>query len=99
MRKLGLISIVLMLVVLFGCTRAQVKKAVVESAKKYSTELGYEFIGASSTGEDSDGDSYVSVDVRVRSSSGQEEILALQCSYSFVGFETGCKRRNVINVQ
>lgn len=78
-----------------GCTRSMVKKAVADSAKDYVNEMGLEYIGSSSTGTDNDGDGYVSVDVRVKEGS-TTKTLNLECTYSFVGFTTGCKERLIL---
>ena len=84
-----------------GCTRAMVKDATTDSAKKYVQEMGYgEFLGSSSPGTDADGDGYVSIDVRVRDGNGQERTLNLECTYSHTGImSTGCKEKVVINKQ
>jgi hypothetical protein len=87
-----------MVALIGGCTRGTVKKAVTDSAKEYVVEMGYgEFIGSSSTGTDADGDGYVSIDVRVKNSAGAEETINLECTYSYVGFTTGCKEKVIIN--
>jgi len=92
----GSIVFVLLIVVALamgGCTRGQRKNAVKESAKDYVNDLGYEFIGASGSTTDSDGDGYIAVDVRVKDDKGETQLLKLECTFSYVGFETGCKAR------
>jgi hypothetical protein len=90
--------LLVMAVLIGGCTRGSVKKATTESAKKYVAEMGYgDFIGSSSTGTDADGDGYVSIDVRVKNHAGGEETLNLECTYTYVGFTTGCKEKVIIN--
>lgn len=78
---------------LSSCTRGQRKDAVKDAAQEYIADLGYEFLGASGSTDDSDGDGYIAVDARVKDGSGNEQLLKLECTYSYIGRETGCKTR------
>lgn len=91
----ALAFVILMVAILStnGCTRGQRKDAVKAAAEEYAQDLGYTFIGASGSTTDSDGDGYIAVDVRVKDNEGKTQLLKLECTYSYVGFETGCKTR------
>ena len=97
--SLLLAVISLSLLTLGACTRSQIKEMVADSAKAYCEELGMDYLGGSSTGTDSDGDGYYSIDARCkdRSEGSVEKLLNLECTISKTGmFATGCKQKVVI---
>jgi len=88
---------VLVVVVLFFVirpTRSDRKEAVANSAQQYAKEMGYTFLGASGSTDDSDGDGYIAVDIRVEDN-GTTKTIPLECTYSYIGRQTGCKMRVV----
>lgn len=106
-KKFTLISVV---VVMFGLgimflsghmvPRNIIKNKVVQTAEKYCDELSMDYIGGSTPGTDSDGDGYVSIDARCKDKdTGKVERINLECSWSMVGFPTGCKEKVSIRNQ
>lgn len=105
--KIGIrILILTILVMLVSCTASQRQDAVKDAAKKYVTEMGYEFVGASgsthdsATGADGKGDGHISIDVRVKDPNSDTpnkvKTLHLRCTYSYVGMATGCVEKLLV---
>jgi hypothetical protein len=78
-----------------------IKQKVADSAAKYCNDLNMDFVGGSSTGRDGNPkDGYISIDARCKDrSSAKVERLNLECTWSMVGFQTGCKEKVSIRNQ
>lgn len=85
--------------------RSVVKDKLADTATKYCHEMNMDYLGGSTTGIDSPGpngqkDGYISIDVRCKDRDTKRvERLNLECSWSMVGFPTGCKEKVSIRNQ
>lgn len=107
----GKITLVIILVVLVAGGAAVlsgalvpvsvVKQKVASSATKYCNDLNMDFVGGSSTGVDGNPkDGYISIDARCKDRDTQKvERLNLECTWSMMGFQTGCKEKVSIRNQ
>jgi prepilin-type N-terminal cleavage/methylation domain-containing protein len=78
-----------------GCGRGS-KEDAMASAQQYVGEMGWEYVAGTCAGNDSDGDGYISCDLRVRESKGAEYVVEkhLECaSGSVTSTTSGCKAR------
>lgn len=94
MRKFAtlLVALVALSVSLVGCSSADKAN---DGVQEYVSSMypGWEIEGKQVMDYDSDGDGYVSADVRIKNpTTGEEKMLALSCAKSF-SFNQGCKAR------
>lgn len=90
--KLFLTALVMFAFVLIGCSSSE--KAT-DGVREYVEQLypGWTIEGQIVKDYDSDGDGYVSADVRIKNpATGEEKMLALDCAKNFT-FNNGCKAR------
>ena len=76
----------LSLVLLSGCFGDP--EAAKSAARAYAKDMGYEVVGVSCTGTDTDGDGYVSCTLQVK---GHQDPIALECTRGEFTFTSGCK--------
>lgn len=88
--RLGFVLMIVALVSLAGCGGS--KKAATVNMDNYIHEMGWQKVGGSCAGSDSDGDGYISCTARVRDKDGPEHQEVLECGSGEIGRLTeGCK--------
>lgn len=87
--------LILVCLVSFSCTRNQRKNAAKAAALEYAQELfPNKEVNATCSTDDSDGDGYISCDVVVG-----DNIYPIECTYSYIGRTTGCKKRVLLDTK
>ena len=90
------LSFLVGLFLLSGCAD-QRKERLYEVAQKFCEDLGMRYLGATTTGYDSEGDGYYSVEARCKpDGGGDEKLISLHCTIAYVWGSEGCKRRNIL---